>query len=391
MGAVVLNALSTATGTVPARELIDGQQRLTTLQVLLATLRDVSGERGMGDLRDAYSDLVTNKARFAKSDKDRFKVGAMYADRASFVASMAPGGTGEAGTKIERARRYFGDAVREWLDGHDDQPKAMMALFDGMYHDLHLVAIDLDENDDAQLIFETLNALGTPLLPADLVKNYLFHGLNKDEERALALYERYWAPYDEDQDFWRAEGRQGRLIGPRIDHFLGKKHYLTLKTRSDVPATAFFPAFKEYAEGSTLTTADHLASFRRYGDIYLRSSEFPVGSREGTFFYRLGESYTTTVYPLLLEVFDRFGDDGPERRQILDDLESYLVRRAICKLTPKNYNRLFLDALDQTADEFSADATVGFLPAPASRETARAGPTTESSRPRGRSSPSSTR
>ena len=245
MGAVVLNELSTATGTVPARELIDGQQRLTTLQVLLATLRDVSGERGMGDLRDAYSDLVTNKARFAKSDKDRFKVWPTNADRASFVASMAPGGTGEAGTKIERARRYFGDAVREWLDGHDDQPKAMMALFDGMYHDLHLVAIDLDENDDAQLIFETLNALGTPLLPADLVKNYLFHGLNKDEERALALYERYWAPYDEDQDFWRAEVRQGRLIGPRIDHFL--KHYLTLKTRSDVPATELFPAFKEYA------------------------------------------------------------------------------------------------------------------------------------------------
>ena len=201
MGAVVLNEMSAATGTVPARELIDGQQRLTTLQVFLATLRDIASERGMGDMSGAFSDLVTNKARFAKAERDKYKVWPTDADRAAFVAAVAPGGSETDDSKIAKARRYFTSVTDTWLDAQDDAERALMSLYDGLYHDLHLVAIDLDKNDDPQLIFETLNALGTPLLPADLVKNYLFHGLSKDEDEAIRLYETYWAPYDRDQDF----------------------------------------------------------------------------------------------------------------------------------------------------------------------------------------------
>lgn len=359
MGAVVLNEQSHATGTVPARDLIDGQQRLTTLQVLMAVLRDLAAERGLDDLRDAFSDLVTNKARFARDERDRYKVWPTNADRDAFVAALAPGGSSTDDSKIARARQYFTTVVGEWIGTHTDAERALMALHDGLYHDLHLVAIDLDRNDDPQLIFETLNALGTPLLPADLVKNFLFHDLSGDEAEALRLYERYWAPYDTDQDFWRAEVRQGRLASPRIDHFL--KHYLSLQTRNDVLATQLFPTFKEHASTSPLTPAEHLARFREYGDIYRSFSEFPIQSREGTFFYRLDALDTTTAHPLLLEVFARFRDDDMERHQLLTDLESFLVRRAVCNLTPKNYNRLFLDAIDQMGGDIMAEALQRFL------------------------------
>ena len=126
-------------------------------------------------------------------------------------------------------------------------------------------------------------------------------------------------------------------------------------------ATQLFPTFKEYASESALTPAQHLASFREYGDIYRSFSSFPIQSPEGTFFYRLDALDTTTVYPLLLEVFARFRDDETERQQILTDLESFLVRRSVCKLTPKNYNRLFLEAVDQTANDFTADSLRRFL------------------------------
>ena len=82
-------------------------------------------------------------------------------------------------------------------------------LVDGLYHDLHLVAIDFDGADDPQLIFETLNALGTPLLPADLVKNYLFHDMTDESERAIKLYEPLLGAVRTDQDFWRAETPAG--------------------------------------------------------------------------------------------------------------------------------------------------------------------------------------
>ena len=91
MGAVVLNEQRAATGTVPARELIDGQQRLTTLQVLLATLRDTPRPEG-STTSGAFSDLVTNKARFAKESRDKYKVWPTNADRDAFVVAMSPGG-----------------------------------------------------------------------------------------------------------------------------------------------------------------------------------------------------------------------------------------------------------------------------------------------------------
>lgn len=359
MGAVVLNQLDVPTGAVPARELIDGQQRLTTLQILLGALRDTAAEAELEDLRAAFSDLVTNKARFAKAPKDRYKVWPTNADRASFEAAIAPGAPDLDDSKLAGARRYFYEAVDKWLDAQEDTAHALMALYEGLYYDLHIVAIDLDENDDPQLIFETLNALGTPLLPADLVKNYLFHQLNYDEEEATRLYELHWHPFDADQGYWRADLRQGRLVRPRIDHYL--RHYLALKTGEDVRMDRLFPTFKTHSAASELSIGDHLADFHAYGDIYRSFSSFPAESPEGVFFHRLDALDTTTVYPLLLEVFARLGDQPAERRQILSDIESFLVRRAVCRLTTKNYNKLFLDAVDQMDDEFSAASFRRFL------------------------------
>ena len=84
------------------------------------------------------------------------------------------------------------------------------------------------------------------------------------------------------------------------------------------------------------------------------------GSRESTFFYRLSQLDISTVHPLLLEVFKRFaGPEGCEaREQILSDFESYFVRRTVCELTTKNYNRFFVEMIKRLNDQndFSAAA-----------------------------------
>lgn len=366
LGAVVLNQLPVPTGGVPARELIDGQQRLTTLQLLLAAIRDLAIRRGRDPFVKAFGRLVENEAPLATDVRDTFKVWPTNADRAAFMAAVRPGSDGadgSTGPKITGAYAFFADAVEGWVGEGEDAESRLRALYEALARGLHLVAIDLDEKDgdDPQLIFETLNALGTPLLPADLVKNYLFQRVADSDADAVRLYNKYWRPYDEDQAYWRTPTTHGRVTRPPIDHYL--QHYLTLQTVSDVPATKLFPTFKDFAVGADLSVEDHLARFHSYSETYRSFSSFPRSTPEGTFFYRLETLDVTTVYPLLLEVFQRLGGAGAagERRQILTDIESFLVRREVCRLATRSYNRVFLDALERMKADFSAATLRAFL------------------------------
>jgi hypothetical protein len=108
-----------------------------------------------------------------------------------------------------------------------------------------------------------------------------------------------------------------------------------------------------------------MARFKEYADVYRSFDEFNPGTKEALFFYRLEQLDTTTIYPVLLETIKRFDnpDGRTELHEILGDIESFFVRRAVCELTGKNYNKLtveLLRELDKT-QEFSARAIRGFL------------------------------
>ena len=134
---------------------------------------------------------------------------------------------------------------------------------------LLLVVIDVEPDEESQVIFETMNHLGTPLLPGDLIKNYLFRRLDLDEPTLLQVNEKYWSRFDE--PFWRdLHGRQPRV---RLDIFL--TFYLAMMTRSDVRATHLFAEFKAFADGEGLaddvphlTPEEHIKSIARYAKIY---------------------------------------------------------------------------------------------------------------------------
>src|SRR5438132_12442820 len=109
----------------------------------------------------------------------------------------------------------FSDEIREFFLGTDQEPPlaAHQALaerieecFQALKSALQVVAIDLEQGDDAQVIFETLNARGEPLLPADLLRNYIFLRAARLNEPQEELYDKYWRGFDE--PFWREETRQ---------------------------------------------------------------------------------------------------------------------------------------------------------------------------------------
>jgi uncharacterized protein with ParB-like and HNH nuclease domain len=352
MGTIVLDQLETQTGKLHARQIIDGQQRLTTLQITLAAARDLCYELGHVRYGDAFKKLTYNDVPLSDDPDDILKVWPTNADQDEFRTVMTANSiqavqdlaTPDNGL-IRDAYLFFADAFRSWLSdnvGERDILKGLDALHTAIREDVNLVVIDLEEGDDAQEIFETLNALGTPLLPADLVKNFLFRLAESHKEDSRKLYNRYWKQFDDEKSYWRKEVRQGRLKRPRLDLFLN--HYLTMMKGEEVIISQMFLDYRDLvASRQALRASDHMEHFRSYAEVYQGFDSYPSDSREGLFFYRLDQMDITTLYPLLLEVFKRHAGNGNRKQLelIMTDLESLLVRRAVCSLTPKNYNRFF--------------------------------------------------
>jgi len=381
LGAIVLDQLKTSTGDIDTRQIIDGQQRMTTFQVVLAALRDRCKAAGDERYTKAFAKLTTNEIPLSDEADDVFKIWPTNVDRSQFRSVMTAGSPEAVCTEFKLKRKatggaqdnlipqaylYFYDTLGEWLGAATEPPftDRLKALWQTIKDDMQVVVIDLDDNDDAQVIFETLNALGTPLLPADLIKNFLFQSAELKSENVEALYEKYWNPFDRDSAFWREKVRQGRLNRPRIDLFL--QHYLTLMKGDEVVATHLFAEFRDLArKRPTITAKDHLKSIHTYGAIFQKfMTGFGPNSPEGRFFYRLNELDTTTVFPVLLEVFKRAGGlPSDEVRSVLADLESFLVRRMICGLATKNYTILMRSLIQKLRgnDTFSAQAVRDFL------------------------------
>lgn len=185
LGAVVLQQVQNPVGTMQERTIIDGQQRLTTLQLLFDALHaELMAADAMAPALRLES-LVVNAEPFCRQPEDRFKVWPTNRDRPAFNAVMGAkppvdySAVGFAGERMIEAHRYFGDAAREWLTSEGpDRVGARAAAIETVVRELlQMVVIDLGVDENAQEIFETLNARGAQLTAADLIKNFIFQRL----------------------------------------------------------------------------------------------------------------------------------------------------------------------------------------------------------------------
>ena len=336
---------------------IDGQQRLTTVQLLLEAFADICATRGINRYDKALLKLTRNDDPMSVDPDQQFKVWPTNADQEHFrrvmtVASPAEiykaygksQGVQSVGQNIADAYLFFHDAISQFLDEDGDETQNRVeALYKAVREFFRLVVIDLGQEDDAQLIFETLNARGTPLLPSDLVKNFLLLRAQQEGEDLEELFRATWQAFEEEPEYWRQEIGRGLAKRPRIDVFL--QHYLTLKTRHDVSVAHLYSEFRHFLADSQIDAKTHLEDIVRYARIFQGFDHLPGGSPEAIFFYRLQQLDVSTAYPFLLDLFARYRDQPEIVRPALADLESYLVRRMVCRLTNRNYNRLFVDIL----------------------------------------------
>jgi len=367
LGAIVLEQDDVfVPGAIPVFTVIDGQQRLTTLQLLLAAAASALRDAGAEDDAELLDDLVRNNPKKAKGD-ELFKVWPTNANRAAFAAVMAPNGPppdreDDPDNRIDEAYAYFRERIADWLSGDDDPdeagPSAARALLlrITLVDLLRLVSITLESGDNAQVIFETLNARGTPLLALDLVKNAVFHAAARHGDEVEPLYEERWRP-ELDADYWCEERVQGRLRRPRGELFL--MHWLAMRLERVIPATELFAVFRKdvLGDGAAIAVRSLIDELCRDARTMRSFDDLAPASPEGRFFARLELLDTSTLMPLALLLFRNREIAPPRRRRALAALESWLVRRGLMRLTSQRYNvevpRLIAKvALDPTrADE----------------------------------------
>ena len=245
------------------------------------------------------------------------------------------------------------------LPSEETRIARLSALSEALLESFQVIVITLSEHDDAQVIFETLNAGGEPLNAMDLVRNDIFHRAVRAGENVELLMENRWRAFEE--PFWKEPGIRGRIKKPRIDFFFSDT--LTAETGSEILLTELYARYKSFVVERKFATVDlELETLLRHAPTY-RGLVKPTGSSALAELAReLSVFDVTTAYPLVF-VIQASGAPEEEKRTLYRLIVSYVVRRLLCGLTAKNYNKVFLRLASElrTKGVSLANGTSAFL------------------------------
>ncbi len=216
LGALVTQHRPPVPKRVPTKQVIDGQQRMTTLQVFFASAHRVAHELGATDAADSFRTLIRNPVS-SESDYpgDAYKLTPLPDDAPAFRWSVRLAGDDascpDSDHKLVRAAAWFEDTVRTWAQEAIDPVDRLDMLHFAVTEQIKVVSVYLDARDDPQVIFEALNYKGEPLDPTDLVKNLLFQRIDAQGDHSVAhsLHEQHWRLLDDSS--WRRKVTTGRI------------------------------------------------------------------------------------------------------------------------------------------------------------------------------------
>jgi len=362
-------------GTVRKRYLVDGQQRITTFALVLVTMREIAGERDVPQVKDIAETYLFNEVSkgMAEPERERHKLWPSAYDRQlyrnivdnpkSSIQKLEKryffknGGLikGQA-PNLLRAYWFLHEAINEFIDdrvaNNDSTVEGTLdALLSGFLSGFQVVMIRLDENDDAQEIFASLNGMAKPLLPFDLIRNDVFHRARKTGEDDEQLFDERWREFE--RPFWNEEVRQGRFKRARADHLIS--HVVVTETAREVNSGKIATEYQHYA------LARGFPSVREELDVLLHHARTYRGMEElsnpvtNQLTRVLRRWDLSTFHPVVLWINAHEAEDE-EKERLFNILENFLVRRALCGLTTKNYNKVAITMI-RSLNEKGANAS----------------------------------
>ncbi len=315
---------------IPQLLVIDGQQRLTTLSLLLVALAKAA-EKSTKPLNisheDIYDSYLINKHG---RDEQRYKLLLTQSDKDTLVQLIDDPDQARSLKTVSRLLEnylFFEEKIRQSaVDPY--------TLFIGISK-LIIVEISLDrDHDNPQLIFESLNSTGMDLSQADLIRNYVLMGLDNDEQ--ARLYKFYWYPME--QSFRRTDDPY------QFDRFM--RDYLTVKQGAIPNIDKVYASFKTYQRSKLATPISEIvADVYRYSQYFVNMAFLQEEDRE---IKRVLNDINTlkvdVAYPFLLEVYDDYANRRLSREDLIAILrlvESYVFRRVICGIPTNALNKIF--------------------------------------------------
>ncbi|GAA6873343.1 DUF262 and DUF1524 domain-containing protein [Helicobacter pylori] len=317
----ILYVLDSITHSDNALLIIDGQQRLTTITLLLTALRDhLSDEVKRKEIEDHY---------LINSDKDgdkKFRLILSESDRDTLLSLIDKDRRkpSEPSSKIVENFKLF----EKWVSQNTNK---LETIFKGL-DKLMIVEIALEKGkDDPHLIFESMNSKGMELAQTDLIRNYIV--METEVEKQEGFYNKYWRAMEE-------EFKQNKKW---FDRFV--RHYLTIKTREIPNISKVYVALKDYRQKEGIGIEDLLKDLQKYCGYFCRivfKKEADKDLNKALGF--LVDLERDVIYPLLLELYSDYSDgvlSKDDFKHSIDLIESYICRRAVCGLGTNSLNKVF--------------------------------------------------
>ena len=266
LGALIVDGVKKVGNEVGRMLVIDGQQRLTTLQLLLCAFRDLAIKNKWAVLDKRLSRLLENPDQdiMDEPDVEKFKVWPTTLNRDIFSAIVVARDVETVSKrypiiKLPRKRKpeprsnlvegyfYFGNRIENWLNEAASKfGKSTEDCAQNLLHSLNesffVIHLSLEDSDDAQEIFYSLNSKATPLSQSDLMRSLIFMRAEKEGQDKEKIFDDYWGSLE--TDFWSYETKRGGRPYSRLD--VGLRNFLTARTGSLVDARRVSEEYRQW-------------------------------------------------------------------------------------------------------------------------------------------------
>ena len=337
IGSIVYIDMGTPAGRPQQLLLIDGQQRLTTISILLCAIKDYVQKF---NLETKLINLAKIKNQFLYNsdeiDEDRYKLLLNVQDKETYIKLIDNTifTVNKPATNIIKCYEFFYERIEDFIKQYGQIDEIYAGIFK-----LSLVSISLDkDSDNPQMIFESMNSTGKDLSQTDLLRNYLLMDLTP--EKQTRLYKTYWKPMEElfGEDIYKNDVN-------KFDYFI--RDFLTLKSNTGhiCKINNVYENFKRYYLDNNCEKFAVLKDLFTYAKYYACIDLLQENDDELKLYWQEFKKLDShVVYPFLLKLYDDYSRQiliKEDFKKILQVVISYLWRRAICEIPTNSLSKTF--------------------------------------------------